>query len=73
MDYLDALNKQRPVKRSPDMMDFEHRFLPDGCYLLLWLHTARVRAGQEDRAEMAEFVRKLVEPIRNQMIRADAL
>jgi tetratricopeptide (TPR) repeat protein len=38
-------------------------FVPDGIYLLLWNHIARVRAGQNDAQELADHLDKLQAPI----------
>lgn len=50
-------------KTSPAMMDYQHPFDPDGYYLLLWTHFARLRAEQDDSKELAEQVKELALPI----------
>jgi tetratricopeptide (TPR) repeat protein len=42
-----------------DLMAFEHPFLPDGLYLVIWTHIARARAGQDDKEERGEHFVKL--------------
>jgi lipoprotein NlpI len=52
-----------PGEATGEMMDYRHAFVPDGYYLFLWTHVARLRAGQDDRTEMAELVHELAQPI----------
>ena len=61
--YRDSIALLEYPKQSPPMMDYLHPFDPDGYYLLLWTHFARMRAGHDDREEMAEHARKLASPI----------
>ena len=49
--------------RPIEMLDYEHAWAPDGLYLFLWAHAARVRAGQDDRQEMAALAHELAQPI----------
>src|SRR5262245_35179568 len=46
-----------------EMIDYKHAFMPDGLYLFLRMHAARVRAGQDDRNELAELAHELALPI----------
>lgn len=46
---------------AKDLMAFEHPFIPDGLYLVIWAHIARVRAGQDDKEQRAEHFVKLGE------------
>jgi tetratricopeptide (TPR) repeat protein len=38
-------------------------FVPDGLYLIIWNHIARVRAAQDDAKELAEHLEKLRAPV----------
>jgi tetratricopeptide (TPR) repeat protein len=64
---LDGGEAKLAATPSAEMMDFKHAFLPDGLYLFLWAHAARVRAGQDDRQEMAELAHELAQPIWRQL------
>jgi tetratricopeptide (TPR) repeat protein len=52
---------QTPPDR--DLMSSDHPFMPDGIYTLIWLHIARVRAGQDDSQELAGNLEELGKPI----------
>ncbi len=44
-----------------DLMAFEHPFIPDGIYLVIWAHIARARAGKDDATERADHFLRLGE------------
>ena len=64
---LDAGEPKLAATPTAEMMDYKHAFMPDGLYLFLWAHAARVRAGQDDRQEMAELAHELAQPIWRQL------
>jgi tetratricopeptide (TPR) repeat protein len=67
MKMLDDAEARLASAPPAEMMDYKHAFLPDGLYLFLWTHAARVRAGQDDRREMADLAHELAQPIWRQL------
>ena len=67
MKMLDGGAAKLASTPPAEMMDFKHAFMPDGLYLFLWAHAARVRAGQDDRQEMAALAHELAQPIWQQL------
>jgi hypothetical protein len=77
-DYVAAAREAFSYRGFRQMLDgknaamdwMEHRrpFYPDGLYLMLWAHHARVRAGQDDAAEMAKLGNELAQPIWREIV-----
>ncbi len=57
-DYRET-SKMLNGRDSTPLMAYQHPFVPDAFYVIMWLHIARVRAGQADAVELGDTVKKL--------------
>ena len=57
-DYVDTARMLGGSRTA--MMAYQHPFEPDGFYLVMWQHIARVRAGQADAWELGDNVKKII-------------
>jgi tetratricopeptide (TPR) repeat protein len=57
-DYRET-SKMLNGRDSTPLMAYQHPFVPDAFYLVMWLHIARVRASQADAVELGDIVKKL--------------
>jgi hypothetical protein len=51
-----------------DLMAYQHSFIPDGIYMIIWNHIARARAGQDDSKELAEHAEQFTLPIWEKLV-----
>jgi tetratricopeptide (TPR) repeat protein len=60
LDFSDLPKASDPDRSS---IPLAFKFIPDGLYLLVWTHIARVRAGQDDTKELADHMEELSQPV----------
>jgi tetratricopeptide (TPR) repeat protein len=60
LDFSDLPKASGPDNHS---IPLAFKFIPDGLYLLVWNHIARVRAGQDDTKELADRMEELRQPV----------
>lgn len=63
ISYRDFSKMLNGTQSHADMMDYQRPFDPEGYYLLLWTHSARILARQDDKSEMRALAKELARPI----------